>query len=90
VGVVDDGFLEDDEHFLLIDLVVLVEVGVLDELLDLHQAGLAALPQVAQRVLEQVQDLEVLQPTVSVDVVLLEHIFHCLPQNRLRNIHSEL
>ena len=90
VGEVEKGFLEHDQHLLLIDLVVPVEVGVLDELFHLHEVDLAFLSKVVQRVLEQVHDLEVLQPAVAVYVVFLEDLLHCLPQVLLRNIHLQL
>lgn len=47
------------QHFLLIDLVVSVEVGILDELPNFHHIRHSFLPQVSQRVSEQVQYLVV-------------------------------
>ena len=62
--VVADGLLEDDQHLLLVDLVVLVQVRILDELPYFYQVRLSVFPQEAQGVLEEVEDLEVFQPAV--------------------------
>jgi hypothetical protein len=88
--VVADGLLEDDQHLLLVDLVVLVQVRILDELPHLHQVRLSVFPQEAQGVLEEIEHLEVFQPAVRVDVVFQEDLVHCLPQALLWDVHFSI
>ncbi len=90
VCVVSDGLLEDNQHLLLVDLVVLVQVCVLDELSHLHQVRLSIFPQETQCVLEEVENFEVLQPAVGIDIVLEEDLIHCLAQPLLWYVHSQL
>lgn len=73
------GLLEHNQHLLLVDFVVLIQIGIFDELPHLHHVHSPLLPQEPQRVLKQIEQLEILQPAVGVDVVLLEDLIHCLP-----------
>lgn len=90
VLIVIDGLLEDDQHLLLVDLVVLVQVCIIDELSHLHQVRLPVFPQEAQGVFEEVKDLEVFQPAIRVYIVFQEDFVHCLPQTLLWDVHSQL
>jgi hypothetical protein len=79
------GIFEDEEHLLLVDLVVFVQICVFDELPHLHQVGCSLLPQEEQSIVEEIQDLEMLQSAVLVDVVLLKDFINGFAQLSLGN-----
>ena len=76
---------ENNQHLLLIYLIILIEIRIFNKFLHLNSSNNPTFAQVLQSISKEVIDLKIFKPTILIDIIFAKYLIHCLPEPILSN-----